>query len=114
MTWSSRRTWSGTSASRACPGRVSTSIRKTDPNRYVSPSAKSLRHWMRRRDGWKSCEHVCKDAAYRAFAGGGEDTPPRLYGATRVAAKVAALPQETALYFASMLRTFPESECPCP
>jgi aspartate/methionine/tyrosine aminotransferase len=33
----------------ACvPGRVSTSIRKTDPNRYVSPSARNLKHWTRR------------------------------------------------------------------
>src|SRR5208337_1129137 len=31
-----------------------TSIRRADPNQYVSPSAKSLRHWMRRRDDWKS------------------------------------------------------------
>jgi hypothetical protein len=33
----------------ACRDRVSTSIRKTDPNRYVSPSAKSLRHWTKQR-----------------------------------------------------------------
>jgi len=47
----------------ACvPGSSFTSIQKTDPNRYVSPSARSLRHWMRRHGDWKSCGPAsCED-----------------------------------------------------
>src|SRR3981081_814994 len=90
MTLSLRLTWKKKPASHACPDRVSTSIRKTDPNRYVSPSARSLRHWMKRRDGWKSCARVSRE----------------LHGG---AAKVAVLPQQTALYFASKLNYSPKA-----
>ena len=107
--------------------RASTSIRKTDPNRYVSPSAKSLRHWMRRRGGWKS---LGRDKRFRRIevARSQDRSPQRLHADEDAATarnlsevahcwnreSTASNPQQTALYFASTLKYSSESEsCPC-
>src|ERR1700685_4492504 len=77
---------------------------RTDPNRYVSLSAKNRKHWTKRGAGWKNCapvfnRPVCRD--HREHAANWH-----VSSFVQRTTKLPALPQQTALYFATTLHYF--------